>query len=175
MNTEVILVNEKDEAIGTMEKIRAHEEALLHRAYSIFIFNDNGEILLHKRSSHKYHSPGLWTNTCCSHPQPGETTCESANKRLKFEMGIDAPLEKAFDFIYKAGFDNGLTEHEFDHVYVGKYNGPVEPNKDEVEDYCFKSLKEIHDSILSHPHKYTEWFKIAFPKLEDYLINNTVI
>lgn len=175
MNTEVILVNEKDEAIGTMEKIRAHEEALLHRAYSIFIFNDNGEILLHKRSRNKYHSPGLWTNTCCSHPQPGETTWESAQKRLKFEMGIDTPLEKVFDFIYKAGFDNGLTEYEFDHVYVGKYNGHVQPNEDEVEDYCFKSLEEIHDSIQSHPHKYTEWFKIAFPRLQDYLINNTVI
>ncbi|MEP7237863.1 MAG: NUDIX domain-containing protein, partial [Ferruginibacter sp.] len=137
--------------------------------FSIFIFNDKGEMLLHKRAAKKYHSGGLWTNACCSHPKPGEETSVAAAIRLQEEMGFNTELKKAFDFIYKAPFDNGLTEHEFDHVFTGNYDGVIAPNAEEVSDYCFKTVAEIKDSIQSHPQKYTEWFKIAFPKMEAYL------
>jgi len=165
---QVILVNEKDEAIGTMEKMEAHEKALLHRAYSIFIFNKKGEMLLQKRADKKYHSAGLWTNACCSHPQPDEDILQSAIKRLQEEMGFETTITKAFDFIYKASFDNGLTEHEFDHVFIGSYDGDIQPNVDEVSDYCFKSMEDLKESINVNSKNYTEWFKIAFPKLEAY-------
>ncbi|UEG50543.1 isopentenyl-diphosphate Delta-isomerase [Ferruginibacter lapsinanis] len=170
----VILVDKNDVQIGVMEKMEAHQKALLHRAFSIFIFNDKEEMLLHKRSDKKYHSPGLWTNACCSHPQPNEETLESALNRLQMEMGFVTGLTEIFSFTYKADFDNGLTEHEFDHVFVGHYNGDILPNTDEVSDYCFMSMEKISASIQSHPHKYTEWFKIAFPKVEDYLALNSV-
>lgn len=166
---DVILVDEQDVQTGTMEKMEVHQKALLHRAFSIFIFNSKGEMLLHKRADKKYHSPGLWTNACCSHPAPGQETLAAAENRLQEEMGFCVSLKKAFDFIYKAQFDNGLTEHEFDHVFTGIYNGAISPNAEEVSDYCFKTITEIRDSIQSHPQKYTEWFKIAFPKMETYL------
>lgn len=165
----VILVDENDSPIGEMEKMEVHQKALLHRAFSIFIFNSRGEMLLQKRADCKYHSATLWTNACCSHPEPGQQTLVSAQKRLTEEMGFTTSLEKAFDFIYKAPFDNGLTEHEFDHVYIGTYDDIIVPNKREVSDYCYKTLEEIKDSLQSHPQKYTVWFKIAFPKLEAYL------
>jgi isopentenyl-diphosphate delta-isomerase len=152
-----------------MEKMEVHQKALLHRAFSIFIFNEKGEMLLHKRANKKYHSAGLWTNACCSHPQPGEETLAAAEIRLQEEMGFNTGLKKVFDFIYKASFDNGLTEYEFDHVFIGSYDGDIVPNPEEVSDYCFKSVEEIKNSIQSHPQKYTEWFKIAFPKMEVYL------
>ncbi len=167
---DVILVDERDEPIGTMEKLEVHQKALLHRAFSIFIFNAAGELLLQKRAEKKYHSAGLWTNTCCSHPQPGQETLAAAEIRLKEEMGISARLIKAFDFIYRSAFENGLTEYEFDHVFIGKYDDAISPDSDEVSDYCFKSMQEIKNALQTHPEKYTEWFKIAFPKLEDYLI-----
>ena len=166
---DVILVDEQDVPVGQMEKIEVHRKALLHRAFSIFIFNDKGELLLQQRAHNKYHSAGLWTNTCCSHPQPGEDTLASASKRLQEEMGISVPLEKAFDFIYKAAFENGLTEHEFDHVFIGYYDGDVQPNADEVSDYCYKAMDDLRESMISHPQKYTEWFKIAFPKLSAFM------
>ncbi|MBX2933346.1 MAG: isopentenyl-diphosphate Delta-isomerase [Ferruginibacter sp.] len=166
---DVILVDEQDVQTGTMEKMEVHQKALLHRAFSIFIFNSKGEMLLHKRADKKYHSPGLWTNACCSHPAPGQETLVAAENRLQEEMGFCVSLKKAFDFIYKAQFDNGLTEYEFDHVFIGNYNGAISPNTEEVSDYCFKTITEIRDSIQSHPQKYTEWFKIAFPKMETYL------
>jgi isopentenyl-diphosphate delta-isomerase len=166
---QVILVNEKDEAIGSMEKIEAHEKALLHRAFSIFIFNKKGEMLLQKRAATKYHSAGLWTNACCSHPQPGEDLLLSATKRLQEEMGFETTITKAFDFIYNAPFDNGLTEYEFDHVFIGSYDGAVEPNHEEVSDYCYKSMADLKESVVDNSRSYTEWFKIAFPKLETYL------
>ncbi|MBK7375517.1 MAG: isopentenyl-diphosphate Delta-isomerase [Ferruginibacter sp.] len=166
---DVILVDEQDQPVGSMEKMEVHQKALLHRAFSIFIFNSRGEMLLHKRADKKYHSAGLWTNACCSHPRPGEDTRAAAEKRLHEEMGIVTPLNKAFDFVYRAGFDNGLTEYEFDHVFVGAYNGEIFPDDEEVSDYCFKTIDEIKSSIQSHPQKYTEWFKIAFPKMEAYL------
>jgi isopentenyl-diphosphate delta-isomerase len=165
----MLFVDEQDQPVGSMEKMEVHQKALLHRAFSIFIFNSRGEMLLHKRADKKYHSAGLWTNACCSHPRPGEDTRAAAEKRLHEEMGIVTPLNKAFDFVYRAGFDNGLTEYEFDHVFVGAYNGEIFPDDEEVSDYCFKTIDEIKSSIQSHPQKYTEWFKIAFPKMEAYL------
>jgi len=166
---DVILVDENDRPVGAMEKMEVHQKALLHRAFSIFLFNTRGEMLLHKRAEKKYHSGGLWTNACCSHPRPGEDTLAAAEKRLLEEMGIVTPITKAFDFVYKAAFDNGLTEHEFDHVFTGTYEGAITPDADEVSDFCYKTIDEIRASIASHPQKYTAWFKIAFPKMEAYL------
>ncbi|MEI2748881.1 MAG: isopentenyl-diphosphate Delta-isomerase [Ferruginibacter sp.] len=166
---EVILVNGQDEQTGVMEKMEAHQKGLLHRAFSIFIFNNRGEMLLQQRASSKYHSPDLWTNACCSHPQPGETTELAAFRRLREELGFETKLFEIFSFTYRAVFENGLTEHEFDHVLIGTYNGQVFPNAEEVKDYCFMKPEKIKESLSSHPHKYTEWFKIAFPKLEEYL------
>ncbi len=166
---DIILVDDYDVQIGTITKLEVHQKALLHRAFSIFIFNAHGEMLLHKRANKKYHSAGLWTNACCSHPKPGEETLSAAEIRLQQEMGFNTKLKKAFDFIYKVSFDNGLTEHEFDHVFFGTYDGIITPNAEEVSDYCFMPVEEIKNSIKSHPHKYTEWFKIAFPKMVDYL------
>jgi len=166
--TEVILVNDADEQLGVMEKIEAHRKAILHRAFSIFIFNAKGEMLLQQRAFNKYHSAGLWTNACCSHPAPGEDTAEAAVRRLQEEMGFTTSLEKIFDFTYRSEFENGLTEYEFDHVFAGTWNGMISPDKDEVNDYCFKTLDEIQTSLLSHPQKYSAWFHIAFPLVEEW-------
>ena len=166
---DVILVDEKDRQLGVMEKMEVHQKALLHRAFSIFIFNTKGEMLLQKRAADKYHSGGLWTNACCSHPQPGQATAEAAINRLQEEMGFATPIKKAFDFVYKASFDNGLTEHEFDHVFTGIYEGEIIPDKEEVSEYCYKSIEDIKAALQSQPKLYTEWFRIAFPKLEAYL------
>jgi isopentenyl-diphosphate delta-isomerase len=171
--TEVILVNEHDEPVGAMEKMEAHRKALLHRAFSIFIFNSRGEMLLQQRALNKYHSGGLWTNACCSHPFPGEDTLDAAKRRLYEELGFSAELKKIFDFTYKSPFDNGLTEHEFDHVFVGSYEGSIVPQKDEVNDYCYKSLADIKHSLSTHPSKYTSWFHIAFPRVEEWSVANT--
>ena len=165
----LILVDEHDVPLGTVEKMEAHEKALLHRAFSVFIFNSKGEILLQQRALSKYHSGGLWTNACCSHPYFEQDTLQAAEKRLQEEMGFTTPLTKAFEFIYKASFDNGLTEHEYDHVFTGIYDGIIVPNKDEVADCCFKSLHEIKLLLQQQPGQYTVWFKIAFPKMEEYL------
>lgn len=154
---------------GTMEKMAAHQLGLLHRAFSVFIFNPKGDMLLQQRAANKYHSGGLWTNACCSHPYDGQDTLVAAEKRLKEEMGFTVPLKKAFDFVYKVSFENGLTEHEYDHVFIGYYDGDIIPAADEVKDYCFMSADELKISIDSYPNKYTAWFKIAFPKLQDYL------
>jgi isopentenyl-diphosphate Delta-isomerase len=167
--TAVILVDEQDNELGLMEKMEAHEKALLHRAFSVFIFNAVGEMLLQQRAKAKYHSGGLWTNACCSHPLPGEAVGYAAQRRLMEEMGFATQLNKVFDFVYKADFDNGLTEHEFDHVFTGQYDGAIAPDAAEVQDYCYKPMDAIRADIMSHPHHFTEWFKIAFPKLEEYL------
>jgi len=164
---EVILVNERDEQTGTIEKMEAHRKALLHRAFSVFIFNTKGEMLLQQRAMGKYHSPGLWTNACCSHPRPGEPVEEAAGRRLMEEMGIRTAIEKVFDFIYRTEYENGLTEFEFDHVYTGTYSGDLNPDKQEVKDYCFRSMIDIEEDLLQRPEKYTSWFKIAFPRLVD--------
>lgn len=172
MIEEVILVNEQDEETGSMEKIEAHRRAVLHRAFSVFIFNKNGEMLLQQRAHHKYHSGGLWTNACCSHPRPGEETINAASRRLKEEMGFQVPIKKIFDFTYRAEFDNGLTEFEFDHVFAGEYNGIIHADPDEVSDYCYKDIGTIKQSLQSHPQKYTAWFHLAFPKIEKWLAEN---
>ena len=163
---EVILVNERDEEIGIMEKMEAHRKALLHRAFSVFIFNNKNEMLLQQRAINKYHSAGLWTNACCSHPKPGETTETAAQRRLKEELGFETTLEKAFEFTYQTSFENGLTEHEFDHVFTGIYNGDIDFNKHEVKDICFRSMKEIESDLQTHPNKFTAWFLIAFPMIK---------
>jgi isopentenyl-diphosphate delta-isomerase len=165
---QVILVNGQDVQVGFMEKIEAHKKGLLHRAFSIFIFNVKGEMLLQQRALNKYHSGGLWTNSCCSHPQPGEDILVSAGKRLQEEMGFTIKLEKIFDFVYRAEFNNGLTEYEFDHVFAGEYEGAVEYNREEVMDYCYKNIGEIRSLLKEHPGKFTEWFHLAFPKIEEW-------
>lgn len=165
----MILVNEADEAIGTMEKMEAHEKALLHRAFSVFIFNSRGEMLLQRRARNKYHSAGLWTNACCSHPAPGEDTMHAATRRLKEELGFSTTLKSAFSFTYRTDFDNGLTENEFDHVFTGVYDGAVLPDRNEVMDYTYMSMKELEESLKTAPHKYTSWFAIAFPEVKKWL------
>jgi len=165
----LVLVNEKDEPVGLMEKMDVHRKALLHRAFSVFLFNSEGQMLLQRRALEKYHSGGLWTNTCCSHPYPDETPVEAASRRMHEELGFNAVVKPAFHFIYKAALDNELTEFEFDHVLVGTYDGQVFPNKDEVSDYRYMSMQELRVSLEDQPHHYTAWFKIAFPMLEAYL------
>jgi isopentenyl-diphosphate Delta-isomerase len=168
MEQQVILVNEQDEVQGAAGKMEAHNKGLLHRAFSVFVFNRKGEMLLQRRAVHKYHSGGLWTNACCSHPAPAEKTIVAASRRLKEEMGFDTRLEKVFDFVYRAEFDNGLIEHEFDHVFVGEYNDQIISSADEVMDWCYKSMEDIASSLKNDPSKYTTWFRLAFPKIETW-------
>lgn len=161
---QVILVNENDEKVGLMEKIEAHEKALLHRAFSVFILNDKNEIMLQQRALDKYHSPGLWTNTCCSHQRDGESNIEAGKRRLMEEMGFVTELEELFHFIYIAPFDNGLTEHELDHVMIGHYNNEPQLNPEEAASYKWMTADDVRKDISQHPKKYTEWFKIIFDK-----------
>lgn len=166
--TQVILVDENDEQYASMEKMEAHEKGLLHRAFSVFVFNSKGELLLQQRALNKYHSGGLWTNACCSHPEPGDETMSAAQRRLNEEMGFYIPLQKIFDFVYKAEFENGLKEYEFDHVFVGEYDGKISFNNEEVMDHQYKEMEWIRQSLRSEPEKYTAWFHLAFPKIEDW-------
>lgn len=168
----VILVNEQDEVIGEMEKMEAHEKGVLHRAFSVFIFNENNELLLQKRAASKYHSGGLWSNSCCSHPQNGESIVDAGMRRLVEEMGFSVPLEAVFSFIYKAELDNSLTEHEFDHVLIGRYSDEPEMNLDEVEDWKYIDLVALESDMKSHPESYTEWFKIIFERVRTVLNNS---
>jgi isopentenyl-diphosphate delta-isomerase len=170
---DVILVNENDEVLGTMEKMEAHQKGVLHRAFSVFILNDRGEMLLQQRATGKYHSAGLWTNACCSHPFPLEDTKAAAERRLMEEMGFHTPLKGIFNFIYNTPFDNGLTEYEYDHVFVGYYNGTIHPEAAEVADYCYKTIEEIAIDIQEKPQRFTSWFRIAFPKVEAWLQHQT--
>lgn len=166
MIEEVILVDTEDNQLGVMEKMEAHRLGVLHRAFSVFIFNKKGDMLLQKRSPEKYHSPGLWTNACCSHPRPGESIEAAASRRLREELNFSVPIKKVFDFTYRAEFSNGLIEHEFDHVFFGEYDGWVNFNPTEVSDYCYMSLDEVKDSIQLSPNKFTEWFRIVLPQVE---------
>jgi len=160
MQEMVILVDEHDNEIGLMEKQEAHVKALLHRAFSVMVFNDKGEMLLQQRALSKYHSGGLWTNTCCSHPRQGETTDQAAHRRLQEEMGFDCELKLHQTFIYKAPFDNGLTEHELDHVFIGTYNQDPHINPEEVNDFHWISLSELDQQLRNQPEKFTVWFKM---------------
>ena len=165
MEEYVVLVDNQDNELGLMKKMEAHEEGVLHRAFSVFVFNSKGEILLQKRNSKKYHSGGLWSNTCCSHPRPGEGTKSAANRRLIEEMGMQAELLPAFSFIYKTELDNNLTEHELDHVFYGFSNNLPNYNTDEVEDYKYISPELLKLEIEHHPDDYTEWLKICLNNL----------
>jgi len=158
----VILVNDRDEQIGLMPKMEAHEKGELHRAFSVFVFNNKGELLMQQRASDKYHSPNLWTNTCCSHQRNGEVNIDAGIRRLQEEMGFVCDLKEVFWFVYKAPFDNGLTEHELDHVMVGYFDKDPIINKEEVEDYKWMDVEAVKLDIKSNPDIYTEWFKIIF-------------
>lgn len=161
----VVLVDERDNDIGVMEKLQAHREGRLHRAFSVFIFNDKEELLLQQRAMHKYHSAGLWTNSCCSHPRPNETIKDAANRRLFEEMGIACDLSIKTSFIYKTSFDNGLTEHELDYVLTGKCNSDPVINKEEVDHFKWQSINAIKKDMALNPENYTSWFKIALEKV----------
>lgn len=161
---EVILVDELDKVVGLMEKMEAHEKGLLHRAFSIFVLNSNNELLLQKRASHKYHSGGLWTNTCCSHQRKNETNLEAGRRRLHEEMGMECELHEMFSFIYKAELDQDLTEHELDHVMIGRSDTMPVINADEVEEWKYMPLEDITLDMQENGHHYTEWFKIIFQR-----------
>ena len=165
----VILVDEKDNQVGLMPKLEAHQKGLLHRAFSVFIFNSDYKLLLQKRASSKYHSGGLWTNTCCSHPRDGEDTIDAANRRLNEEMGIKTSLRKVFDFIYTAELDNNLIENEFDHVLYGVYDIDPILNKEEAEDFKWIDMETLKNDIENNTDQYTVWFKIAFDYFYNYL------
>lgn len=170
----VILVNENDEQIGLMPKLEAHEKAMLHRAFSVFILNSNGELMLQQRAAQKYHSPLLWTNTCCSHQRDGETNLEAGKRRLFEEMGFDCELKEIFSFIYKAPFDNGLTEHELDHVMIGEYENDPKLNTEEVNSFKWMTLEAVKNDMELQPEIYTEWFKIIFEKFYNHLQEATI-
>ena len=178
-DNKIILVDKHDDMIGIMDKMEAHKQGLLHRAFSIYIFNSKGEMLLQQRALTKYHSAGLWTNACCSHPMPGEKTKDAAERRLMEELGFEAPIEKIFEFVYKAEFENGLTEHEFDHVFAGEYEGDLNVDPEEVKDYSYKEVVAIKNMLQQEPEKFTAWFIIAFPKIEEWwqgrYANSTVV
>ena len=169
----VVLVNENDEPQGLMEKIEAHEKALLHRAFSVFVNNDKGEIMLQQRALSKYHSPGLWTNTCCSHQREGESNLEAGKRRLMEEMGITVPLQELFYFIYKASFDNGLTEHELDHVMVGYSDEDPKINTDEVKAFKWVPIDVLKKELIDNPDHYTVWFAIIFDRFCQHLEDQT--
>ena len=168
MPENVILVTPDDQPIGAEEKLKAHLEGKLHRAFSVFIFNSQGEMLLQRRALHKYHSPGLWSNACCSHPRPGEDSEAAAHRRMKEEMGFDCHIERAFQFTYKAEFDNGLTENELDHVFIGEYNGVVQPDPEEVAEYRWIDADSLKKDMQENPEQYTYWFRVVLDKVLKY-------
>lgn len=156
----VILVDEQDNAIGVMDKMEAHQKGILHRAFSIIIFNSKGEMLIQKRANSKYHSGGLWTNACCSHPLPEETMKEATRRRLNYEMGIDLEPDFAYKFIYNIPLDKNLIEHEFDHVFTATYDGIPVVNSEEVEDWKFMNVSSLKEDVQANPNRYTHWFKL---------------
>ena len=165
----VVVVNEKDEPIKEADKMEAHLHGILHRAFSVFIFNSKQQMLIHKRAANKYHGAGLWTNACCSHPQWGEDIAKSALQRLEYEMGINCKIEKLFSFVYKAEVENGLVEHELDHVFMGFIDDEPTINTEEVEEYKWISKQILLQQVHSDPEKFTHWFRIAVDKVFDYL------
>jgi isopentenyl-diphosphate delta-isomerase len=165
---QVILVDENDNEIGVMEKMAAHETGSLHRAFSVFIFNSRGELLLQQRSGNKYHGALLWSNTCCSHPAPGEKTEKAAARRLKEELGFETPVNKIFDFVYRSPVENNLIEHEFDHVFAGEYEDVINPNPAEVASYRYASMIEIEHELNKTPGKFSSWLYIVFPRIKEW-------
>ena len=174
MNEIVVLVDENDVQIGVQEKLAAHQAGNLHRAFSVFIFNSEGKLLLQQRALTKYHSPGVWTNTCCSHPRPGESVLEAAHRRLPEEMGFDCEVTELFTFTYRTPFTNGLTEYEYDHVLIGKYDKDPIPNPTEVEAFQWISLKELKQNLSRSPKHYSSWLLICFERLEQELEKHPV-
>ncbi|WP_312922709.1 isopentenyl-diphosphate Delta-isomerase [Empedobacter brevis] len=165
----VVLVDQDDQKLGLMEKQQAHVAGLLHRAFSVFVFNSKGELMIQQRAATKYHSPTLWTNTCCSHPRDKETYEEAAHRRLQEEMGFDCELEYKFNFIYKAHLENDLTEHELDHVFIGTFDDEPNLNPDEVMAYCWVELDDLKKDMEKNPQNYTAWFKIIFEHYVSYI------
>jgi len=174
MREEVILVDENDNTIGTMEKMEVHEKGILHRAFSVFVLNNKNELLIQRRAESKYHSAGLWTNTCCSHQRIGESSIQAGQRRLFEEMGFRTSLQKLFSFIYKTSFDNGLIEHEFDHVLLGFSNDKPKINSSEVDDYKWVSLELLNEDLALRPEKYTAWFLIIFERFYKYILDNNL-
>lgn len=169
MNDELILVDETDAPLGKMDKLLVHQKGLLHRAFSVFIFNARGELLLQQRAEGKYHSGGLWTNTCCSHPRYGEELSEAVDRRLMEEMGMKCETKFAFNFIYFAAFENGLSEHELDHVFVGLSEVAPTPNIDEVQSWKYMDMASLEIDIEKNPKNYSEWMKICLPRLKEHI------
>lgn len=169
MNEELlVLVDEEDKPVGTMEKMEAHKTGALHRAFSLFVFDTDMKLLLQQRADTKYHSAGLWSNTCCSHPKYGEKTIDAVERRLKEEMGLECEPILIFSFVYRAELANGLIEHEYDHVYVGTLTKQPVPDPREVKAWKYMSLTELKNDIAGNPEQYTEWLKICLPKVIDF-------
>ena len=169
MEEQVVLVSEKDEILGVMDKMQAHENGILHRAFSVFLFNDKGEMLLQKRAAGKYHSPNQWTNAVCSHPRLDETYLEAAERRLKEELGIETPLTYRFNFLYKADVGQNLWEHELDHVFTGNYEGEFKLNEEEVSEVRYIAMKDLDREMTENPENFTEWFKIILKEYKQHL------
>lgn len=169
MKEQVVLVSEKDEILGVMDKMQAHENGILHRAFSVFLFNDKGEMLLQKRAADKYHSPNQWTNAVCSHPRMGETYMEAAQRRLKEELGIETPITYRFNFLYKADVGQNLWEHELDHVFTGNFEGEFKLNEEEVSEVRYISIDELDKEMSTNPENFTEWFKIILKEYKQHL------
>lgn len=170
----ILTVDEQDRETGYMEKIDVHKKGVLHRAFSVMIFNSEGEVLLQKRAGMKYHSPGLWTNSCCSHQREGEALTEAVSRRLNEELGITCECREAFKFMYRVEFDNGLIEHEIDHVFIGKYDGNVSPNEDEVEEIRWVTQDKLNKEICEHPEGFTYWFQILMKQPEMQIIGQQI-
>ncbi|MBN1954174.1 MAG: isopentenyl-diphosphate Delta-isomerase [Anaerolineae bacterium] len=165
MEEQVILVDSKGQEIGAGPKMEMHRAGKLHRAFSVFVFNSRGELLLQQRANDKYHSGGLWTNTCCSHPRPGEPTEAAAHRRLREEMGFDCQLEEQFQFTYRAQLDNGLVEYEYDHVLIGQHDGDPIPSPEEVGDWKWVAMDDLQRDVREHPERYTHWFRLAIERV----------
>ncbi len=165
----VILVNERNEWLGTKDKMEAHKEGLLHRALSVFVLNSKNELLIQQRADEKYHSGGLWSNTCCSHPAYGESSIAAAHRRLKEELGFDCELEPIFTLCYNAVMDNGLVENEYDTIFYGTYDGDIQPAPEEVQDYRFIPVSELEKQMQETPNKFTAWLHLALPQFITYL------
>lgn len=172
MKEQLILVDEQDNETGTLDKLSVHEKGLLHRAFSVFVFNSKSELLLQQRADGKYHSGGLWSNTCCSHPIMGEEVLKTIQRRIKDEMGIQCEAEFKFKFIYKMAFENGLTEHELDYVYFARSDETPRPNPEEVKGWKYINLQELINNISSEPQDYSVWLKVCLPDVMDHFKNN---